>query len=87
LWFKTFSQLNGVNLLQLSAKDAYAYGRSLLDALFSKEELAKSLVYKSKKSNGEATTHYYQSNVVETFAIACRKTHKNFCPLVDSLDS
>ena len=37
--FHLYSQVDGVNLLQLPARDAYAYGRSLLDILFSKEEL------------------------------------------------
>lgn len=43
-------QVNGINLLQIPARDAYAYGRSLLEVLFTKEELSSSVVYKTKKS-------------------------------------
>ncbi len=39
-----------MNLLCIPARDAYAYGLCLLDALFSKQELASSLFFKSKKS-------------------------------------
>ncbi len=39
-----------MNLLRIPARDAYAYGLCLLDALFSKQELASSLLFKSKKS-------------------------------------
>lgn len=31
-------QVNGVNLLRIPSKDAYAYGRTLLDHLFTKQE-------------------------------------------------
>ena len=43
-------QVNGVNLLHIPARDAYAYGLQLMDALFTKQELAGSLIFKSKKS-------------------------------------
>lgn len=46
LWIK----VDGVNLLRVPAKDAYAYGRTLLDLLFTKEEQKKSVVLKTKKS-------------------------------------
>ncbi len=42
--------MNGINLKQIPARDPYAYGRNMLEVLFSKEELAKSVVVKSKKS-------------------------------------
>jgi len=42
--------LNGVNLLRLPSRDAYSYGLQLMDILFTKEELSKSLLFKSKKS-------------------------------------
>lgn len=38
-----------MNLLRIRSRDAYAYGLSLLDTLFTKEELRQSL-FKSKKS-------------------------------------
>lgn len=40
-----------MNLLQLPAKDVNAYGRSLLDLLFTKAEQAISVVLPTKKSN------------------------------------
>ena len=43
--------MNGVSVLQIPARDAYAYGRSLLEVIFSKEELSKSVIFKTKKSN------------------------------------
>ena len=43
-------QLNGVNLLVVQARDVYAYGLYLMDALFTRREMAVSLLYKSKKS-------------------------------------
>ena len=42
--------MNGINILRLSARDAYAFGLQLLDILFTKEELSGSLLSKSKKS-------------------------------------
>lgn len=48
--FCLYLQINGVNLIQIPARDPYAYGRSVLEILFTKEELAKSVVLKSKKS-------------------------------------
>lgn len=39
-----------VDLLRIHSKDAYAYGRSLLDVLFPKEEQKISVVLKTKKS-------------------------------------
>ena len=44
-------QVNGINILRLSARDAYAFGLQLLDILFTKEELSGSLLFKSKKSS------------------------------------
>ena len=38
-----------MNLLKIFGRDAYAYGLALLDAMFSKEELSKSLLFHSKK--------------------------------------
>ena len=46
----TFLQYNGKNLLKIPARDAYSYGRQLLDVLFTKEEQMTSLVFKSRRS-------------------------------------
>ena len=43
-------QVDGVNLLRIPARDAYAYGLALMDKLFTREEMATSLLFKSKKS-------------------------------------
>ena len=42
--------INGINVLRLPARDKYAFGLQLLDVLFTKEKLASSLLFKSKKS-------------------------------------
>ena len=39
-----------MNLLRVPAKDASAYGRALLDLLFTKQEQKASIVLKSKKT-------------------------------------
>ena len=43
--------LKGVNIHRVSADNPYTYGLHLMDALFSKEEMAGSLMFESKKSN------------------------------------
>ena len=43
-------QYDGVNLLHIPAKGPNAYGRSLLDVIFTKEEQGQSVVMKSSKS-------------------------------------
>ena len=40
---------NGVNIMRIPARDAYAYGLHLMDIHFCKEEPAMSLLFKSKK--------------------------------------
>ena len=47
-------KLNGINLLRIPARDAYAYALSLMDALFTKQELSSSLIFYSKKSDKPA---------------------------------
>ena len=47
-------QVNGVNILRLSAKDVYAYGLQLIDILFTKEEQSQSLLFASKRSSKPA---------------------------------
>ena len=42
-------QVDGINLLHIPSKDAYAYARTLLNMLFTKQE-QKSVVLKSSKS-------------------------------------
>ncbi len=45
------TQVDGVNLLRIPARDAYAYGRRLLDVLFTKSEQRASILLTSKKTN------------------------------------
>ena len=49
--------MNGINLLRVPARDAYAYALSLMDVLFTKEELSASLLFKSKKSEKPGLEH------------------------------
>ncbi len=42
--------VNGVNVLRIATRDSYSFTLQLLDMMFSKEELASSLLFKSKKS-------------------------------------
>ena len=46
-----------MDVLRIPARDAFQYGLSLLDIFFAKEELASSLVYKSKKSEKPGLDH------------------------------
>ena len=50
-------QINGVDLLTVPARDVYSYGLALMDCFFTKEELAKSLCFKSKKSEKPPLDH------------------------------
>ena len=45
------TKINGISVSRLPARDAYSHGLRLLDILFTKEELAGSLLFSSKKSN------------------------------------
>lgn len=47
---KEIEVVNGVDILKIPSRDAYSYALQLMDILFSKEELASSLIFKSKKS-------------------------------------
>ena len=47
-------QVNGVNVMRIPSRDAYSFGLQLLNILFTKEELAVSLLFKSKKSEKPA---------------------------------
>ena len=49
--------INGKNVMRIRATGAYAFGFQLLDMLFSKEELGKSLLFQTKKSNKPALNH------------------------------
>ena len=40
----------GLILMRIPSRDAYAFGLQLMDILFTKEELAGSLLFQSKKS-------------------------------------
>ena len=44
-------KVDGINLLRVPAKDVNAYGRALLDLLFTKQEQKSSIVMKSKKNS------------------------------------
>ena len=41
--------VNGINITRIPSWDAYSYGLQLMDILFTKEELAASLLFQSKK--------------------------------------
>ena len=45
-----FLKVNGINLLNLHASDELAYGRMLLDALFTRTELKDFLVFATIRS-------------------------------------
>ena len=47
-------------MMRVPARDAYAFALQLMDALFTKEEMSRSLLYKSDKSEkpGESKTTY-----------------------------
>ena len=45
-----FQQAGSVNLMRLPAATPYAFGLAVVDALFTKQELASSLLFESKKS-------------------------------------
>ena len=51
MWILLFfcQQVNGVNVMRIPSRDAYSFGLQLLNILFTKEELAVSLLCKSKK--------------------------------------
>ncbi len=55
--FFLFQQVGSVNLLRLTAATRYAFGLAVLDVLFTKEELASSLLFSSKKSPKPALDH------------------------------
>jgi len=46
--------INGKNVMKLPASGACSFAFQLLDMLFSKEELGKSLVYQARKSDKPA---------------------------------
>jgi hypothetical protein len=81
-------QVNGINLLRIPARDAYAYGLNLLDSLFSKEELFTSLLFKSKKSEKPGLDSVRVEKLLGKFiyvAIYARKhatLHSHACMLV-----
>ncbi len=42
---------SGINVMHLPAKNAYSFGLQLMEVIFTKEEMANSLLFKSKKSS------------------------------------
>ncbi len=60
---------DGHNLLKIHARDQYAYARTLLDVLFSKEEQKNCLLYKSAQSSKPPSTRTkFTSSSVSTSA-------------------
>ena len=49
--------INGVNVMRLPSRDAYSFALQLMDILFTREELASCLMFKSKKSDKPALDH------------------------------
>ena len=48
---KQESEVNGVDISRIPARDVYSFGLQLLEAIFTRKELAESLLFKSKKSS------------------------------------
>ncbi len=42
--------INGINVSRIYSRDAYSYALQLMEILFTKEEMAVSLLFKSRKS-------------------------------------
>ncbi len=79
-------QYNGIQLLSIQGKDAIAYGRAVLDVLFSKEEQKKSLLYASKKSNKPGLNRELVSLLTgecacdtHNYYVTCSETDNNNC--------
>lgn len=51
LYLYEYLQWNGINLLKIECKDAYAYGRSVLDILFTKSEQKGSVILATNKTS------------------------------------
>lgn len=45
------NEINGINVMTVPSRDAYSFGLHLMDMLFTKDELAGSLLFPSGKSN------------------------------------
>ena len=46
--------INDINVLEMNTRDCYQYGLDLMSMLFTREEMGKSLLYKSKRSSKPA---------------------------------
>lgn len=57
--------MNGINLLNLHASDELAYGRMLLDALFTRTELKDSLVFATIRSEKAGLDRRRVGNVAQ----------------------
>ena len=53
---KVFSEdtIDGINVMTIPSRDAYSFALQLMDMLFTKDELAQSLLFQSSKSDKEA---------------------------------
>ena len=57
--------VKGINVMKLPTRDAYSFALQLLDLLFTKEEQAGSLMFKSKKSEKPALDEQKVAQLIE----------------------
>ncbi len=67
MFFYVLSQVGSINLMRLSAATPYAFGLAVVDVLFTKEELASSLLFSSKKSPKPALDHKRVENPLSKY--------------------
>ncbi len=72
-------QINGINLKTLPARDAYAYALCLMDALFTQEEMAVSLLFASKRSSKTALDRLRVEKILGKLSLRFHNTHLDFC--------
>ena len=63
--------VDGINVIRMPTRDTYSFGLELLDKFFTPEELARSLVYKSKRSDKEGLD---KDKVSCMFLLLCNKS-------------
>ena len=56
--------INGINVMRIPLRDAYSFALQLLDFVFSKEEQAGSLLFKSKKTTKPALDSKRVQNIL-----------------------
>ena len=78
-----FQQAGSVNLMRLPAPTPYAFGLAVTDALFTKQELASSLLFDSKKSDKPKLDPKRVEILLGMSTVQCRlRTHTNVHVLV-----